>query len=191
MSVRRGFQNVVLALTVSLLLLAILEVVLRTTHLFGARVSDSKPDSILAYRFVPNADYYFFKENDHAIEGTINSFGWRDNTWSTAKPRGVVRVAVLGDSFVEAFQVELESTFVKTVERRLNERGGTRVEMMNFGDQGLHKRISCGFCRMNLLCLIPTSWWSASSLSMTLRMFGVRPLQIMNVRSTNSLPAAS
>ena len=80
-----------------------LETVLRTTHLFGASISASIPDSILKWRFAPNHDYWFFKENDHPITGKFNSFGWRDHEWSIAKPANTFRIAVLGDSFVEAF----------------------------------------------------------------------------------------
>src|SRR5438552_2622971 len=44
---------------------------------------------------------------------TINAEGWRDVAHELAKPPGVYRIAVLGDSYVEALQVELEQTFWK------------------------------------------------------------------------------
>ena len=103
--------------------------------MFGATTSWSKPDPVLHYRMVPNAKYWFTKENDHPIGGRINNFGWRDNDWTVDKPAGRTRVALLGDSFVEAFQVELDSTFAKITERHLRD-VGSDVEVMNFGRSG-------------------------------------------------------
>lgn len=137
MRVKTFVHNFSLVLGSSVALLFIAEIILRTTHLFDARVSYSQPDSILAYRFVPHAEYYFRKENPKVITGRINNFGWRDRDWTLEKPNGTTRIAVIGDSFVEAFQVEQESTFVKILERELSsQRGEGRIEVMNFGRSG-------------------------------------------------------
>lgn len=61
---------------------------------------------------------------------TINSFGFRDTEWTAARSRPR-RVAVLGDSFAEALQVDLEQSFPKLVEQRLG-----NAEVMNFGVNG-------------------------------------------------------
>jgi lysophospholipase L1-like esterase len=140
---RRSLARNLLLATVSLLAVALAtEFVLRTTHLFNARVAFSEPDPEIGYRFTPGYDYWFFGENDHAIEGRINALGWRDHERKREKPVRCYRVAVIGDSFVEAFQVELDSTFVAIAERRLNALhvlgpGGGRVECMNFGRSGM------------------------------------------------------
>lgn len=69
----------------------------------------------------------------------INSDGLRDREHSSAKPPGVLRVAVLGDSFTEALQVPMERDFCSVLERRL---GGCealrdlRPEVINFGVSG-------------------------------------------------------
>jgi len=112
--------------------LVVLEVVLRTTHLFGARLSWSRPDPVLAYRYTPHRSYWYQKENDHPVTGVINGFGWRDRERTLEKPAGTVRVAVLGDSAVDGFHVELDSTFVALTERQLG-REGHDVEVLNFG----------------------------------------------------------
>ena len=49
-----------------------------------------------------------------------NSLGFHDYEWEQAKPEGVWRVLVLGDSFTENSRVPLDETFVKLVERSLN-----------------------------------------------------------------------
>jgi lysophospholipase L1-like esterase len=61
---------------------------------------------------------------------SINSYGFRDVEWQLPKEKKY-RVAVLGDSFVEALQLDPEFTFPKIIEKRLG-----NVEMMNFGISG-------------------------------------------------------
>jgi hypothetical protein len=136
MLIKPLLQNVSLVLGSCIALLLITEIILRTTHVFDAGVSYARPDSILAYRFVPHAEYYYHDENPKAITGRINNFGWRDGDWTLEKPKGTTRIAIIGDSFVEAFQVELESTFVKILEQELSVQYNTRVEVMNFGRSG-------------------------------------------------------
>jgi len=121
----------------SILFLAVLEIGLRTTHLFGARISYSEPDSLLGYRFTPNSVYWNNKENDHPINGRINSFGWRDKERSIANPSGTYRVAIIGDSYVEASQVELDSTFMVLAENQLRSSTSHKVELINFGRSGV------------------------------------------------------
>jgi hypothetical protein len=52
------------------------------------------------------------------------------------KPPGTLRVVVLGDSMIEALQVDLEKTFTALLERQLNACGafgGKKVEVLNLG----------------------------------------------------------
>src|SRR5580658_4185439 len=69
----------------------------------------------------------------------INSDGFRGPDYIRHKPPGVVRVAVLGDSYVEAIQVAEERTFTAVIGRELAncpELKGKRVEALNFGVDG-------------------------------------------------------
>jgi hypothetical protein len=58
---------------------------------------------------------------------SFNSLGFRDVEWTPARRRPR-RIAVLGDSFAEALQVELDQSFPKLLEREL-----PGVETLNFG----------------------------------------------------------
>lgn len=127
---------VVFTLIILIVVLIGLEIVLRTTNLFGARVSFSEPHDLLGYRFTPNSTYWHFKENDHPISGTINRFGYRGKDWSVEKPEGTYRIAVLGDSYVAALEVEEDSTFMAVAEAKLNAGRGEVLELMNFGRPG-------------------------------------------------------
>lgn len=133
---KKIIATIFVSLVIFCLFILILEIVLRTTHLFGARVSWSKPDPILGWRYIPNSTYWCCKENDHPITGKINSYGWRDKEWVLKKSPNTYRIAIIGDSFVEAFQVESERTFLALTESELNKNFVQKVEIMNFGRAG-------------------------------------------------------
>lgn len=66
-----------------------------------------------------------------------NSAGLRDIEYSRVKPRGTVRVAVIGDSFTMAEGVAIEDAYHSVLEQRLNALGdGRRYELINFGVAG-------------------------------------------------------
>jgi hypothetical protein len=69
----------------------------------------------------------------------INRAGFRDRQRNIDKPARTLRVAVLGNSWTEALQVPLESTFCAVVERELAScaaSNGRQVEVLNFGTSG-------------------------------------------------------
>ena len=83
------------------------------------------------------------KEGWYRMEGgahvRINSLGYRDVEHALKKPAGSFRVAVLGDSFVEARQVDVEKTFWHLLGSNLGScsaLGGKPVEVLNFGIGG-------------------------------------------------------
>lgn len=69
----------------------------------------------------------------------MNSAGFRDRERSVEKPENSFRVAVLGDSFIEALHVPQEQTATAVMEQVLAEcptLDKRAVEVMNFGVQG-------------------------------------------------------
>jgi lysophospholipase L1-like esterase len=93
-----------------------------------------QPDELAGLRLRAGAEGWYRDEGEAYVR--INSQGWRDLERAPARPEGVVRVAVLGDSFVEAAQVPLEQSFPAVLERKLNRcgaYGGDTVEVLNFG----------------------------------------------------------
>jgi hypothetical protein len=67
---------------------------------------------------------------------SFNSAGMRDREHAVEKPRGVFRVLVLGDSFMEALQIPFESSFPSLLERGLVERSGKAIEVVNASVSG-------------------------------------------------------
>jgi len=85
---------------------------------------------------IPNAYYRWTEEG--GSEGHFNSHGFRDFERTYEKPPGVFRIVVLGDSYVEGFQVPLENAFPAQLEKQLNGQstGGRRYEVIALGQSG-------------------------------------------------------
>lgn len=66
----------------------------------------------------------------------LNHLGMRENDATVAKPPGVYRIALLGDSQVESIQVRLEQSFGQILQKRLTESLGRPVQVLNFGVSG-------------------------------------------------------
>jgi hypothetical protein len=96
-----------------------------------------QPDPHCGTRLRPGFRGFWSKEGGATFE--VNSAGFRDREHALEKPVGVIRVAVLGDSYIEALQVPSEAMFATVLEQELNSRkvfGEKRVEVLSFGVSG-------------------------------------------------------
>jgi hypothetical protein len=96
-----------------------------------------QPDASRGYALQPGIEGWYRKEGEAFVR--INGEGLRDREHAKRKPAGTLRIAVVGDSYAEAFQVEREKAFWSVLERRLAEcraLAGRPVEVINFGVSG-------------------------------------------------------
>lgn len=94
-------------------------------------------DEYRGYSLRPGMEGWYRKEGEAYVR--INSDGLRDGEHTKAKPANTLRIAVIGDSYAEAFQVPLEQAFWVVMEQKLNEcerLAGRKVEVVNFGVSG-------------------------------------------------------
>ena len=94
-------------------------------------------DPIAGWKRAPGMRGRYREEGDAFVQ--INASGYRDEEHALEKPPGVLRIAVLGDSFTEALQIDLADTFWKRLESELGgcpALGGRRVEALSFGVSG-------------------------------------------------------
>ncbi len=90
------------------------------------RVSDI-PE--LGHEHTPDTEGFYM-----GVPVTINSLGLRDDEVSVAKPDGVVRILMLGDSVTFGWGVLQEDTVSAQLEAQLDATpGGTRIEVVNAG----------------------------------------------------------
>jgi len=107
------------------------------------RVLRYVPDETLGWKLAPNLEFVSTDEHWYAREFSvpikINSLGFRDLDRKLEKPSGVYRIALMGDSFVEALQVPFSKTAGQLLEEKLNKNftnrasGIHKFEVLNFG----------------------------------------------------------
>jgi hypothetical protein len=91
-------------------------------------------DRDLGYVLRPNAAGWSVQEQEKYVR--INSRGLHDREHTLQRPPNVIRIAVIGDSFAEAKQVDMGKAYWAVMENELNRRlqnTGQRVEVINFG----------------------------------------------------------
>ena len=94
-------------------------------------------DEVLGVSLLPGAEGWYRKEGEAYVR--INSDGLRDREHAIAKPQGTFRIAIVGDSYCEAFSVSLEEAFWSVMEKDLeqcNAFSGRKIEVINFGVSG-------------------------------------------------------
>jgi hypothetical protein len=97
-----------------------------------------QPNPLFGWSHTPNDSFEWSKQNLR-VRVTTNSKALRDYEYAYKKPDGVFRVLVLGDSFAEALQVPLQSSFPKKIEDSLNRKrpiGHKKVQVINSGTSG-------------------------------------------------------
>ena len=94
------------------------------------------PNEHLGYTLRPNTEGPFTDEGGAYIK--INDKGLRSAPVEYNTPVDTIRIALIGDSFAEALQVEIQDAFWSVLENKLNQcyTGNHKVEIINFGVGG-------------------------------------------------------
>jgi len=102
-----------------------------------------QPDRVLGWKHVPNFHWTWAGPDWYASEFSVdveaNSLGFRDIERKFPKPHGVKRVALIGDSFIQALQVPFDETAGQLLEQSLNTSSDQdsehawQWEVLNFG----------------------------------------------------------
>ena len=102
-----------------------------------SHVSFYEPSVCCGSALIPNTEGWWRQEGEAYIR--INSAGLRDREHDIAKPPNTLRIAILGDSYAEAFQVPMVQAFWSVPERTLagcQVPNSQDVEVINFGVSG-------------------------------------------------------
>ena len=94
-------------------------------------------DEVRGVSLLPGAEGWYRKEGEAYVR--INSDGLRDLEHTIAKPENTFRIAVVGDSYCEAFSVSPEEAFWSVMGKKLEECNalpGQRIEVINCGVSG-------------------------------------------------------
>lgn len=119
----------VTVLIIATLLLAEISLRILGIHKGGIII---QADHWTGVRHIPNRT--LVQESEGYAIVRINAHGFRDHEMTVEKPPGTLRIALVGDSYVEAAQVALEDAVSEKIESRLNDTHPT--EVLNFGLSG-------------------------------------------------------
>lgn len=112
----------------------ILSIVSLELVFFAARVGESDhlmPDRLMGFK--PMAGKRITQRKEGFSSLTINHWGMQNDPVQEAKATGVLRVAVFGDSFVEALQVPRPENYCSLLEKDLSAKLQRPVQVLNFG----------------------------------------------------------
>lgn len=110
-----------LLLSLSIVLACVVgELLLRFLGYYGMQKSQVQnlqlvQDEVLDYRLIPNSSWIY-----NNLRYQINQHGWRDDEHDHQKPVNTFRIVVLGDSVTHGYGVNVESTYAKQLEKKLN-----------------------------------------------------------------------
>ncbi|MGP0127755.1 MAG: SGNH/GDSL hydrolase family protein [cyanobacterium endosymbiont of Rhopalodia musculus] len=91
-------------------------------------------DEYRGHALIPGVSGWWIQEGNGWVK--VNKDGLRDKYYTKEKPKDTFRIAILGDSFAEAIQVNLEETFWSFIEQELRNCpsiNNQTVEAINFG----------------------------------------------------------
>jgi hypothetical protein len=134
-SLRPWLANLALIVASLLVSLILIEVVLRVVG--WSYPVFSRPDSEFGWSFRPNTKGWSVHEDTAYVR--INRFGFRGGDVPEQPPADTLRIAVLGDSFVDSGNLSEKQSFTGQIESHLAACPafkGRRVEVLNFGVSG-------------------------------------------------------
>jgi lysophospholipase L1-like esterase len=99
-------------------------------HLYPTRFFE--PHDTFGHFHVPGRQGWQYSP-EYTTYTAINSNGLRDVEYSYEKKDGVYRILIIGDSFAEGLQVNMDQTFAKVLEKELNDAETPTVEVINAG----------------------------------------------------------
>ncbi len=107
MKLSNGQKRLFLVVFTVLIPLVVAEIVLRITE-YGSKAF-WQPDPIYGKALIGGGEAWYTNEGRAFVR--INNQGYHDKNHQVNKPENVFRIAVLGDSFVEALQVPYQKSF--------------------------------------------------------------------------------
>jgi len=106
-----------------------------------------EPDPVLGWRFAPEIEFIntgnHWYANELSVKHKTNALGFLGPMIPKQKPADTARIALMGDSFVEALQVPLKHSAVRVLETKLNQLADQgkmlfrHYEVQNFGISNL------------------------------------------------------
>ncbi|MDX2286269.1 MAG: hypothetical protein NW241_19020 [Bacteroidia bacterium] len=91
---------------------------------------------VIGKKMLPNKRIVMLKEGFYL--GQTNEYGYLGPAYPKEKPDSVFRIALMGNSYAEGFQLWEKYHFSRILERELSARTGKTVQLLNFGSGNLN-----------------------------------------------------
>lgn len=126
----RSFLKNLFTILISVLLtLGFLEIATRYLNSYMGHYPQKDP--VLHHSLVPKAKLHT-SNNEFDVTYQINSYGLRDREYALEKPKDVYRILMLGDSYTFGIGNNIEDTFTKLLEKKLQiDFPHKKIEVMN------------------------------------------------------------
>lgn len=124
--------NIIVLIIVSLLCFLVLEISVRLFTSESTYFFDTNTE-IGVYNTPNLKGKSISPVGEFKVDIKLNSFGFNDVEHSKEKPSDVKRIAIIGDSFVESFQVDLNETMHRQLQNMLNQDKNQKYEVLAFG----------------------------------------------------------
>jgi len=150
-SYKKIIPALLIGVEIFIILNLLFQIYTNSTHLFSSKSTDlplyrinftisPSNDPLLPCELKPNFEQKYDGEIARLPRITtikINSDGFRDREYLIDKPNNTFRIVVLGDSVTFGQGVELNETYPKILEKKLNAlNNGINYEVLNFGVPG-------------------------------------------------------
>ena len=131
MKIFKNFLSFTITVLITLFVIEIYfyfsEIQSRSSIEFNAKFGDFR---------IPNAKY--FDLNEGFGLGSFNEYGYLGPSYAPENVENAFRIALIGDSYVEGFQVQDDMHFRNLTEKKLKLALGRKVEILNFGRSGFN-----------------------------------------------------
>ncbi len=136
---KKSLIRIILLIFTIFFLFILAEIALRMMSNYNYNVYlGNRKEHFSIYKWLGNDDplKYELKPNSQFSNEYINSLGFKDVYENIEKPNNTYRILVLGDSVTQAPGIELNKTYVKILEKKLNENSSKKFEVWNLGVSG-------------------------------------------------------
>ena len=130
----KSIKNIVLFIISFVIILLIGELYLQTAEINALSVT--RNDMKLGSALKPNKKLIFFNEGFYI--GGVNGYGYYGPGYPPDKEINTLRIALIGDSYVEAHQLFDRQSMRALIEKELGKRLKKKVEVLNFGMSGFN-----------------------------------------------------
>ena len=149
---RLSKKRIILFSVVSFLFLTsicfiIAEITLRVIDIPGINLRPARFNHSVGTGFYPNSPVIYRNERGDYVKKVVNRYGYLDVEHNMKKPNHIFRIGFFGDSYTEAVQVPMDSTFFRLIQNYLTNFG---IEIFAFGYSGRSTLDSYLICQQEM-----------------------------------------